>query len=83
MIEAHLGTPAVVRSVTTRHYPLNLDAKSGAFGLAVMNAAAMEVVVESVEVWGMRGMLLFEIHWFQTTATGALHFYVLLYLQWT
>ena len=56
VIEAHLGTPAVVRSVTTRHYPLNLDAKSGAFGLAVMNAAAMEVVVESVEVWGMRGI---------------------------
>jgi hypothetical protein len=24
--------------------------------LAVMNAAAMEVVVESVEVWGMRGI---------------------------
>ena len=51
VIESHLNAR---RSVSTRFYPLDLTAGTGAFGLRVVNPGTHgPVTVDSIEVWGM------------------------------
>eukprot|EP00729_Bicosta_minor_P003340 gene3340-17343_t len=54
IVEAHLNAR---RSITSRFYPQDLAVGTGAFGLKLHNAAPnATMLVDSVEVWGMRGI---------------------------
>jgi hypothetical protein len=53
IIEAHVNAR---RSVTTRFYPLDLDPTTGAFGLKLCNDGPTQFTVDSIEVWGMKGI---------------------------
>ena len=53
VVEAHLNAR---RSITTRFYPLDLNATTGAFGVKLYNDANVTATVDSIEVWGMRSI---------------------------